>query len=187
MQKLLQRPVQGNEETIQGPTLDFLRRCLECGRTLNRKTNQRYRYVESGLKNVWLDGVVVHHCRHCHEQYSEIPNVNRIHDLIALAITEKRFALVGAELRFLRKHMRMKAKELAAVLGVTTTTISRWETGAERVGSSNDRLMRCLYMFWRLKRRDVHDPPRLFERIQSDFQRLSPRPRAEQITITIDN
>jgi len=103
--------------------------------------------------------------------------------LIAAAITEKRSALTGSEFRFLRKHMRLKAKDLAAVLGVTLTTISRWETGAERIGPANDRLMRCLYLFWRLEQREPFDSTQVFERLHTQFKDLGARPRVNQITI----
>ena len=39
----------------------------------------------------------------------------------------------GAVFRFLRKALRLPATEVAALFGVTPTTISRWENGKERV------------------------------------------------------
>lgn len=190
MQKLLQnhprrRAIEQSDEEAETPTSDIVDRCFECDGSLERRTNERYHYLESGLKNVWLDGLVVYHCRRCREQYPEIRNIARVHGLIAAAIVEKRFALIGKEFRFLRKHMRMKAKEIAAVLGVTMTTISRWETGVERIGLANDRLMRCLYTFWHLAQGEVQEPSRLFDRIQSDFRKLSPQPRAQRIDVKI--
>lgn len=158
-------------------------KCVECGGVVERKTNQKYQYVESGLKNVWLGGLTVYQCKSCHAQFPEIPGVDRLHALIADAITEKRFALAGPEFRFLRKQMRMKAKDLAVFLGVTLTTISRWETGAEKIGTANDRLMRSFYMFWRLKQGEVVDPSRILERVRTQFEGISPRQRSQQINV----
>lgn len=39
----------------------------------------------------------------------------------------------GVVFRFLRKALRLPAAEVGALFGVTPTTISRWETGKERV------------------------------------------------------
>ena len=189
MQRLLQKPAATaiDETSLQGqsPSSSALSTCLACGAPLKRATNQRHHYLESGLKTVWLEGVTVHDCNACKERYTEIPNVDRLHRFIAKAIVEKRFALVGPEFRFLRKQMRMKSREIAIFLGVTLTTISRWETGAERIGAANDRLMRSLYMFWRLKQDDVKNSAQTFERLNALFSGLSVRPRAQAITVNL--
>jgi transcriptional regulator with XRE-family HTH domain len=41
--------------------------------------------------------------------------------------------------------MRIKAKDLAQILGVTKVTVSRWENGKEQLSPACDRLIRFLY------------------------------------------
>ena len=123
--------------------------CPTCGGKMQaRKHTKPYHYTESGLKNVYLEGMSVLRCSACGEELVELENVPGLHAKIAERLLQKPFILTGPEFRFLRKEMRMKAKDLATVLGVTATTVSRWETGEERLGVANDRLIRSLYLFW---------------------------------------
>lgn len=124
-------------------------RCPECGQTLRRtQKKQRYQYRESGLNKVYIM-VQMRRCPQCGE-LPEIPNVRGLHAAIADFLFQKPTSLTGPEIRFLRKEMRMKAKELAAFLGVDKVTVSRWETGTHRIGDATDRLIRCLYLFHRI-------------------------------------
>jgi transcriptional regulator with XRE-family HTH domain len=50
------------------------------------------------------------------------------------------------EIKFLRKDLHLKAKELALTLGVTASTVSRWENGKKEIGEAHDRLFRSIYM-----------------------------------------
>jgi len=117
-------------------------RCPACGGTIERVPGQRYRFIECGLKNVHLVGIAVFKCKSCDAQFPELPNINGLHEKIAECVIKKPFILAGPEFRFLRKQMRMKAKDIALFLGVTATTVSRWETGQEHLGVANDRLIR---------------------------------------------
>lgn len=161
-------------------------RCPECGGKLERtKAGQPYQYLESGLKNVYLEGITLYHCRSCQTRFPEIPNIDRLHVLIAEALVVKPFGLTGPEFRFLRKQVRMKAKELAAFLGVSPVTISRWETGAERVGVANDRLMRSYHMFWRLQHGEIVDPSQILERLRSQFIMIKPQAKTTRIHLPV--
>jgi len=119
-------------------------KCPRCGKeTVKTKTN--YKYVESGLDNVVLSGINVYKCS-CGEVMPEIRSVEKLHKLIALAIVKKDSLLSGKEFRFLRKQMMLKGKNIASILGVDPVTVSRWEQSNERIGVSNDRLIRMLYI-----------------------------------------
>jgi putative zinc finger/helix-turn-helix YgiT family protein len=53
--------------------------------------------------------------------------------------------LNGAEIRFLRKNLRLKINEFSQLLGVDRVTVSRWENGHERLPRSTDRHIRLTY------------------------------------------
>ncbi|MDA8079555.1 MAG: type II toxin-antitoxin system MqsA family antitoxin [Nitrospiraceae bacterium] len=119
-------------------------KCPICGRVM-KKSKGSYRYVESGLDNIILSNIPIYTCA-CGETMPEIPHVERLHRLIASGLIKKKTLLTGKEIRFLRKEMGLGAKELAAVLGANPVTVSKWETGMERIGTANDRLIRMMYM-----------------------------------------
>jgi transcriptional regulator with XRE-family HTH domain len=52
--------------------------------------------------------------------------------------------MTGAALRRLRKRLRLTQRELAARVGVTTTTFARWERGEVRITEPMSRLLRLL-------------------------------------------
>jgi len=92
-------------------------KCHECGKTLRERKPKEYRYRESGLNNVTLTGIRVFECPEGHGEFPEIPNIVGFHQAIARMLAKKPAALTGAEFRFLRKEMGLKAKDLARHLG----------------------------------------------------------------------
>jgi putative zinc finger/helix-turn-helix YgiT family protein len=101
-------------------------------------------YTGSGLPNVVLKGIRVYVCSKCKEKLPEIPNLGQLHQVIAKALLTKDSLLMGPEIRFLRRHMGLKAKEFAELLGTTDVTVSRWETGSNDIDPKTDRLIRLL-------------------------------------------
>jgi putative zinc finger/helix-turn-helix YgiT family protein len=120
-------------------------KCPECGGKLT-KTTKIYHYKESGLDNVYLKDIDIYKCVDCKAEMPAIPQIERLHGRIAAAIISKNVPLTGNEIVFIRKHMELKAKDLAQMLNVSRVTVSRWETGAEDIGPSNDKLIRLLYV-----------------------------------------
>lgn len=121
-------------------------KCPNCSEKMKKgKKNTRYRYTASGLKNVSLTGIDVYTCE-CGEEVAWIPDIGVLHRQIAIAILKKPILLEGDELKFLRKHFRLKASELAVKLYVTKQTLSRWENKRERLGKANDRLVRMYFL-----------------------------------------
>jgi len=104
-----------------------------------------YHYIESGLQNVWLNGVEIFNCSQCGENFAFIPCVQELHKLIAQILLEQENQLSGREIRFLRKHMGMKSKDFANNLGVRPVTISRWESGDYPPSKSFDKFIRLFY------------------------------------------
>ena len=123
--------------------------CSECGHK-TKKTKGDYEYKESGLDNVILKNITIHKCPKCKEIMPEIPNIERLHKAIAYAIAKEPSPLTGAGIKFLRLQLGMKAKDFAAMMGVTDVTVSRWERGATPIGETSDRLVR-LYLIQSLE------------------------------------
>ena len=117
--------------------------CANCGRTVTPE-RRNYRYTESGLSNVILQGVEVADCPACGHSDVTIPHLAKIHRAIALALANSPVRLTGEQLRFLRKHLGYSGEELAKYLHTDKTKISKWERGEDAIGSSSDRLIRLL-------------------------------------------
>ena len=117
-------------------------KCLRCGE-LYKITTEDYHYLESGLDNLWLCDVEVYRCQ-CGES-AAIPQPIEIHRAIAKCLLMSQTPLLGKEIRFLRKHMAMKAMDFAKRLGVDKATISRLENGKENPSAPADRAIRLAY------------------------------------------
>jgi putative zinc finger/helix-turn-helix YgiT family protein len=123
-----------------------MKKCIECGGETLPVKNKPYMYDECGLEVV-LYGITQFKCMQCRETYVSLPNVEALHRAIGGAVCSKRKALLTPdEIKFLRKDLHLKSKELAGVLGVRPETVSRWETGKEAIGETQDRLLRSIYM-----------------------------------------
>lgn len=118
--------------------------CGTCKKPM-KKLRKNYQYKESGLDNVILKGITVYKCSRCSEVVPEIVNIKELHRTIAGLLIRKKSILSGKEIVFLRKEMRLKATDLAQILGVHKVTLSRWENDKEPIGASADRLLRLLY------------------------------------------
>lgn len=126
-------------------------RCLECGGKTRARRRQAYKYIESGLSNVVLNGVTVHTCENCRTQYPELPAIQKLHNAIARAILTQETGLRGEEVRFLRKQMGIKATDFAEMLGVTKVAVSRWENSRRPLPPVTDRLIRCVFLLYLLQ------------------------------------
>ncbi len=123
-------------------------RCSKCGTALvpERTTIEKpYRFVESGLSNIYLAGVTLHQCAACREYDMEIPQLGSLMDVIAGVLLRKPGLLTGQELRYLRKQSGFQAQELAALLRINPAHLSRVENGKyKNLGETGDTLARVL-------------------------------------------
>lgn len=117
--------------------------CPRCKKAQTPKVGEHH-YVESGLTNVWLRGVEILQCA-CGEETVSIPRILELHKVIGKTLLEQGNQLSGQEIRFLRKHMGIKALDFAARLGVDKATLSRWENDKEKPSELADRLIRLVY------------------------------------------
>ncbi len=120
--------------------------CYSCGKKIKVIKNKPYKFDECGL-NVVLYGITQYVCPACKETYAAIPNVDKLHRIIGMHICKKRKALLTPdEIKFLRKDLQLQSKELAVIMGVTASTVSRWENGKKFIGEVHDRLLRSIYL-----------------------------------------
>lgn len=119
-------------------------KCSNCGKEM-KKIKGEYLYKESGLDNVTLTNFPQYRCS-CGETLMGIKNIESLHQFIASILIKKRAPLTGKEIRFIRKEMGLRAKELAEILGVTPVTVSRWETDTEKPEISKDKFIRLFYI-----------------------------------------
>lgn len=148
-------------------------RCVECGGKMTTQKAKSYRYTESGLSNVFLSGIAVHQCRSCGVKYPEIPRIQDLHLGIAKLLAFKDGPLAGEEIRFLRKEMGLKAKDLANQMGVTKQHFSKWENNEEPIGAGTDRLLRCLFLLDLIKRKELKEFVNPIRELSEIFSELS--------------
>jgi putative zinc finger/helix-turn-helix YgiT family protein len=117
--------------------------CLVCGAEMKTR-RENVRYDACGLPGVTLMDVEVSRCPQCGEYEVAIAQIDDLHKAIARAVIRKTSRLDAAEIRYLRKYLGWSGADFATHMGMTPETISRWETGAEQVGSTADRLLRLM-------------------------------------------
>jgi putative transcriptional regulator len=117
--------------------------CSMCDnpKALVRKT-VTHKYKESGLTNVILAGVEHFRCDKCGEEYFGYGNMEKLHEAIADVLLQKKDLLIGAEVRFLRKHLGYSGTMFAKLIGYDDASLSRLETGAQPVTRTFDHLVR---------------------------------------------
>ncbi len=107
--------------------------------------NNSYRYSLSGLKNVYLAGIIVRKCQKCGIESPIIPRMVELHDVIGQILINKPGLLNGDEIRFLRKNAGFSAKEFSELVGVNNSHLSRIENGkTASLGASADKLVRAI-------------------------------------------
>jgi putative zinc finger/helix-turn-helix YgiT family protein len=119
--------------------------CEYCGKEMQIKIEENYKYEESGLSNVYLEKAEFYHCVTCKVKLLRLHKVLGLHKAIARAIVLQEVPLNGADIRFLRSERGLKAKELAKLLRVDVATVSRWETNSQELRPQSDALIRTTY------------------------------------------
>jgi DNA-binding transcriptional regulator YiaG len=97
-----------------------------------------------GQWSVLVEDALLSRCTAC--PYFEVgfERVEQLSRAVAAAVIAKGSRLAPEEVRFLRNRLGLEAKALAARLGVTASTVSRWENGREPIGATPERLLRAL-------------------------------------------
>src|ERR1700738_4083910 len=100
-----------------------------------------YKYDGSGLPNVFLVNVT-------HSNSSvDIPQIKDLFKSIADRLVMKSSALIGCEVRFLRKRLGKKGIDFSKAIGITPESLSRIECDYLPLKDlGRDRLVRLLYL-----------------------------------------
>lgn len=130
------------EEAVTKNAASRFQKCYDCGATMKAQV-ESYRYLESGLKNVILKGILVFRCKECGAEVPELVSASALHSFIGMRILFKENRLDGDEVRFLRKLVGYSATELAELAGTSKSVVSRWENRTT-LGSQADRLIRMI-------------------------------------------
>jgi putative zinc finger/helix-turn-helix YgiT family protein len=149
-------------------------KCAECGAAM-KSGIENYKYNESGLPYVTLEGVEVRRCPKCGEVEVVIPRIEELHRGIATTLIEKAERFAGAEVRFLRKYLGFSGADFAPVMGVTASTVSRWENDQEPIGPQADRLLRMM----------VATRPPLREYPLDNLARVTSEPKASKVRMRV--
>ena len=120
--------------------------CNLCGGNLRVIKGEPYNYLESGMDGIVLYGINQYKCDACRERFVSIPRIAHLHLVIGHEICCKKEPLTEKEIRFLRKEIGLKSKELAKVLGVSAETVSRWENGRKQIPVGADHFLRLLFI-----------------------------------------
>lgn len=117
--------------------------CPECLAEMKSQIRDHH-FVESGLDNVWLEGMTVHVCPNGHELVA-IPAMAKLHRAVALAIVSSGQRLAPPEVKYLRKYLGLSNQDFAKVMNVSEGQASRWANGDE-MGGPAERLLRLLVL-----------------------------------------
>lgn len=103
--------------------------------------NKPYHYTESGLLNVYIEGIVVE-VDDDGDEIITIPAINDLHHVIATGIIRHAKGMSGDELRFLRSEMGLSQAELAGLVHRDKQSIGRWERGEVELDSASEAVIR---------------------------------------------
>ena len=108
------------------------------------KAGAPYRYIGSGLDNVYLaNGFTLRDTPY--GKAVAIDNMDGLHKAIAMFLVNSKPELTGKELRFLRIEMDMPQKEIGDLMGVSDQTIALWEKGRVKIPGYGNILIRVIY------------------------------------------
>jgi transcriptional regulator with XRE-family HTH domain len=123
-----------------------MKTCWKCGGGLQVIRDKPYHYTESGLDNIYLYGIIQYKCKNCDEGGPEIPKIEELHLVIGRTLVCKEHSLNAQEIKFLRKELGLKGKEMAELLSVTPQEYSKWENSKDVISSGYDTKLRLIYV-----------------------------------------
>jgi putative zinc finger/helix-turn-helix YgiT family protein len=119
-----------------------------CGHEMKKEKPEAYHYIACGLSKTYLKGVEILVCTNpkCGEEELIIPNIEKLHDLLAHEIASQRQKLLPEEIKFLRTHLGFSGVDFAKKMGVSPESVTRWEKGQVNMKESVEKLLRVLIL-----------------------------------------
>jgi putative transcriptional regulator len=120
-------------------------KCHDCGGLKVTSSIGPYKMPLAGGK--WfatIEGAELTYCPDCGGHGVGFQKLGPMMRAIAAAVVRKPTRLAPEEIRFLRDHLGYTGRDLARLLGVGPSSVSRWENGKEPIGPVPDRLLRTL-------------------------------------------
>nr|DAZ19057.1 MAG TPA: putative zinc finger/helix-turn-helix protein, YgiT family [Caudoviricetes sp.] len=114
--------------------------CMECGHELERACGPMTETYKG--REYTVDGIERDVCPVCGEYEISASESNKLDQALAEAYRRDEGLLTPSEIKALRKDLELNQKEFEALIGVSTPTCSRWETGSMMQSRTADKLMR---------------------------------------------
>lgn len=114
--------------------------CMECGHELKRAFGPMTETYKG--REYTVDGIERDVCPVCGEYEISASESNKLDKALAEAYRRDEGLLSPREIRDLRKSLDMNQREFEALIGVSSPTCSRWETGSMMQSRTVDKLMR---------------------------------------------
>ena len=117
-------------------------RCTECGsemRFTSEPMKERYKGEEFTVTGIerWV-------CDECGNDVMKAEEADRLGRKLVDAYATRKGLLLPSEIRELRESLGMSQKDFEKLIGVSSPTVSRWETGAVQQSKTADNLMRLI-------------------------------------------
>jgi len=103
-------------------------------------------YIGCGLEYIWLkNGYTI--VKTNYGESTSIHDIEGLHKAIGLFLINNKPELTADEFRFLRKELNLSQSNLAALLGVSESSIRAWENNrAQKCSAPAERMLRALYL-----------------------------------------
>jgi len=154
--------------------------CELCEKTELIEVKERYLYLESGLPNVTLEGIILRKCPECGNVMPMIPSLSKLHLAIARNLVKKDGRLTAQEIVFLRKCLGWSGVDFAHNMHSTSSQVSKWESGKVEMSTQAELLLREMVARGKKiedyhshevsKRKRIKSPPLLFLLEQSEWK-----------------
>jgi putative zinc finger/helix-turn-helix YgiT family protein len=120
-------------------------RCSECGSQL-RWTDGPITEKVRGV-SVTVDGIGHYACEKCGNTVMDIRSAEFLAKRQAQEVAKEKGLLSPEEIKGIRKSLGLKQHDFETLIGVSSPTASRWETGAMLPSKTTDTLIRVLAEF----------------------------------------